>query len=137
MTDTPYEDVMYTDRTFLHNGRKYYFDKEHSSTYFVPIELAESKYPHLIEKEILFPFIEEEFFDNEIKDWAPGGYYDDPETYKMYLDQIPWRRQHYYFYFSEAYCDEEDVPDEEFHLDEDAIARWAGIDPADLIKEPQ
>ena len=135
MTTTPYADVMHTDQTFLFNGWKYYFDEDHSYTYFVPNELAKTKYSHLVEASIINPFDEDDYRKDIKEDWGPDGFNSDEETYQMYLNEIPWRRQHHYFYFSPAWLDEEDAGDAPHHLDQDDIARWAGLDPADLIEE--
>ena len=133
MTTTPYAEVQYTDQPFTYKGKPYEFDEEHSYTYFIPNEIAKAKYAELILLEIIFPFRQNDFLD-DIEDWAPGGYYDDPETYQDYLNQIPWREKHFTFYFSHAYCTE-DMEGDEWFLDDNAIARWAGLDPNDLIHE--
>ena len=136
MTETtPYSQASEMNEGALYNGLPLQWDEEHHFTYFVPKEVAEAKYSEQIECGDLLEFDEPSFME-EVDDWGPNGFYDEPETHKMYLDQIPWRKQHYEFNFSWGWCLNKENGSYSIPIDEDDIARWAGIDPADLIKEP-
>jgi len=131
---TPYAQASGMDEGAFYNGLPVKWDEEHHFTYFVPKDLAEAKYREQIEWGVLLEYDHESFME-EVEEWGPDGFYNEPETHQMYLDQIPWRRQHYEFNFSWGWCLDKESGRSSIPIDSDAIARWAGIDPADLIHE--
>lgn len=133
-TTTPYSQASVMDEGAVYNGLPVQWDEEHHFTYFVPKELAEAKYREQIEWGELLEFNESLFMD-EVDECGPDGIYNEPETHQMYLDQIPWRRQHFEFNFSWGWCLDKENGRYSIPIDEDAIARWAGLDPADAIRE--
>lgn len=132
-TTTPYSQASLMDEGAFYNGLPVQWDEDHRFTHFVPKQLAETKYPQQVDSGVLCEFDEPSFMD-EIDEWSPE-WNDDPETYQMYLDQIPWRKQHYEFKFSWGWCLNKENGTYSIPINSEAIARWAGIDPADLIQE--
>ena len=131
---TPFTEASDMEEGAFYKGLPVQWDEEHYFTYFVPKELAEAKYFEQIECGDLLQFDEPSFME-DLEEWGPEGIYNEPETHQMYLAQIPWRRRHYEFNFSWGWCLNKENGTYSIPIDEDAIARWAGIDPVDLIKE--
>ena len=127
---TPYaEAILIPEEDIRYNGLLFQWDEDHNFTYFIPNELAKSKYQHLIDTAILSEWDEEEYME-DIEE-----YEDDPEEYKYQLAQIPWRAQHCEFNFLWGWCFDEEKGAYCIPVDSDAIAAWAGIDKEDLIGE--
>lgn len=136
MTTTPFSEASDMEEGAFYNGLPVQWDEEHHWTYFVPKELAETKYIKQIASGVLLEY-DHDLFMQDVEDYGPDGPCDEPDLYKQYLNQIPWRKQHYEFNFSWGWCLDKGNGRYSDPIEEDAIARWAGIDPADLIKEPQ
>ena len=128
---TPYSEARYEDEGALYKGLPVQWDEDHNFTYFIPNELAESKYKHLIDTAIITSFDKYGYMI------GIEMYKDDEESeeYQYHLDQIPWREKHYEFSFSWGWCFDEGKKTYCIPIDSDAIIEWAGLEMQDLIRE--
>ena len=126
---TPYPEAQFKDENIFYRGLPAQWDDDHRFTYFVPSEIAKSKYKHLVEKGVLTEWDEEEYMD-DIEE-----YQDDREEYQLCLSQIPWREKHHKFSFQWGWCLDKEKGAYCIPIDSDAIIEWAGLDEKDLICE--
>jgi len=126
---TPYSDAQYKDENVFYKGLPVQWDEDHNFTYFIPNEIAESKYKHLIEEGVITEWDEEEYMDDIEQ------YEDDPKEYQYHLSQIPWRQKHYEFFFQWGWCLDKEKDAYCIPIDSDAVIEWAGLEKGDLICE--
>ena len=77
---TPFNEAQLLDEGILYKGLPMQWDIDHRFEYFVPNEVALSKYKHLVDNATLDEWDKVEYLV-KIEDWED----DDPETYKFYL----------------------------------------------------
>ena len=130
MDTTPFNEAQLLDDGIFYKGLPMQWDDDHRFEYFVPNKVALTKYKHLVENATLDEWDKVEFL-LKIEDWED----DDPETYKFYLAQIPWREKHHRFPFTWGWCLNKETGLFSIRVDADAILAWAGLDKADLIFE--
>ena len=136
MKTTPFAQASDMEEGAFYNGLSVQWDVGHRFTYFVPKQLAETKYSEQVGSGVLLEYDYASFIE-KVDDWGPDGFYDDSETHQMYLDQITWREQHYEFNFSWGWCLNKETETYSVLIEEDDVARWAGLDPEDLIHDAQ
>lgn len=130
---TPFAEAFLQDDSFWYDGYVAEWDEEHLFTYFVPNDVVANKYQHLVNASVLSKFDKDEY----LEDLEIEGVDDDPEEYEHRLKEIPWREKHHHILFQWVRLTDPETEKVVDLLDSDTVMKWAGIDPADLIHEPQ
>ena len=121
--NTPPKERPYADGvTFFINGKRCLND-DHSFNFAIHKDVAEVKYKQLIEDEVLFSFVEDEYRDFVSCTW-------DEDEVDEYLAEIPDRKNYYWYEGSTIHQVDENDEYVDTLEDEDIFA-WLGIDPAD------
>ena len=121
MTITPFREAHWSRDPFTYRGFAAYWDDDHpEQVFWMKPELAEAKYPKLVENETLRKWDSIDEMNLNLSQLTPEE-----------QSVLEWKRAHY-FIDLELLCFEPS-PGELEVVSHEEVLEWAGIDPGDVI----